>query len=106
MYANIHSRNDILRLSGGATMSTFNFAETATNMGHEVSETFGLIGGFVGACTGATLGFYITAPLVTSGALLVSVSFLGAGIFAGAFMGSALIWATGAALGHVISQLF
>ena len=87
-------------------MSTFDYQEMTVNINKSVSHTFGFIGGTIGACIGAALGFIITAPLAASGAVLISAGFLGAGVFAGAFMGCSIIWATGSVLGHFISHFF
>lgn len=87
-------------------MNTFNVSEIKTDLNSNMPNTLGLIGAIIGACTGAALGFFITAPLAASGALLISAGFLGAGIFGGAFMGSSIVWATGCALGYVINYYF
>jgi hypothetical protein len=97
--------NDNIDFSEGI-MSTFNFVKMTVDINNGISNTLGFIGGVIGACSGGAIGFIITSPLAASGALLVSAGFLGAGIFGGAFMGSALIWATGSALGYVISHFF
>lgn len=87
-------------------MSAFNTEEVTVDFNRDISDILGLIGAVIGACTGAALGFFITAPLAVSNTLLISAGFLGAGIFGGAFMGSSIIWATGCALGYAINYFF